>query len=58
MNGCKRPGAPKKPSHIKKASIHLKLPGWLLAKIAGLKGSRAVVIEDALCKVHKWEKPD
>jgi len=45
------------PADLKKDSIHLKLPRWLIAWLDGQPESRAVLIEDALNKVHVIDPP-
>jgi len=50
-------GAPKKPPALKKMPISVKLPQWLLDWMAEQEESRAVLIEDALCKRHKLKPP-
>lgn len=53
----KRVGAPKKPRHLKKMPISIKLPRWLLDRLDEQDESRAVQIEQALMKLHKDWKP-
>ena len=59
MKGGKRQGAgrPPAPAELKKESIHIKLPRWLLDWMSEQPQSRAVLIEDALKKVHGIEPP-
>jgi hypothetical protein len=57
MDEKSKPDARVKPMHLVKQGIHLKLPGWLLEKLAGLPRSRAVEIEEALKKIHGWKEP-
>ena len=45
-------GAPRAPYDLLKIPINVKLPRWLLAWMATQDESRAVQIEDALCKTH------
>ena len=57
--GGKREGAGRKPlpPFLKKQSIHLKLPGWLIDWMDQRPGSRAVQIEEALKRQHKLKEP-
>ena len=59
MSGGKRKGAgaPTKPANLKKNQINVKLPQWLLDWMAEREESRAVLIEEALKKVHKLKTP-
>ena len=59
MKGGKQPGAGRPPTapHLKKMPIAIKLPQWLLDWMATQAESRAVLIEDALCKRHKIKPP-
>lgn len=50
-------GAPKKPAHLVKEPISLKLPRWLIDRLDEEPESRAVQIEQALIKLHKNWKP-
>lgn len=58
--GGKREGAGRKPVHplLKKGAISLKLPRWLIDRLDEESGSRAVLIEMALCEKHGWTPPD
>lgn len=51
-------GAPKKPPALVKVPVSLKLPRWLLEWLADQDKSRAVLIEEALCKTHKLKPPN
>lgn len=53
--GGKREGAGRKlmPERLKKRPISLKLPGWLIDWMDQQDESRAVLIEQALRRVHK-----
>lgn len=57
--GGKRKGSgrPKVPYQLKKVPINIKLPRWLLAYIKSKPESRAVQIENAICKAHKIRPP-
>jgi hypothetical protein len=59
MPGGPREGAGRKPSpaNLKKNMISIKLPQWLLDWMAEQNESRAVLIEEALKKVHKLKEP-
>ena len=52
--GGKRPssGAPRKPYHLKKVPVNVKLPRWLIAWMRTQPGSRAMQIEDAIREMH------
>jgi hypothetical protein len=50
-------GRPKKDPALVKKQIGLKLPQWLIDKLDAMSESRATLIEDALCKVHKMKPP-
>lgn len=50
-------GAPIKPANLKKEMVSVKLPKWLIDWTAEQEESRAVLIEDALKKVHKLKTP-
>ena len=60
MSGGKREGAgrPPAPPMLKKEHISVKLPKWLIEWMDGQPESRAVLIEDAICKRHKLKPPD
>jgi hypothetical protein len=62
MRGGKRDGAgrPALPASTKKTGIFVKLPPWLIRWMDGQKvtKNRAVLIEEALCKVHKLKPPE
>jgi len=45
------------PANLKKNMISVKLPQWLIEWTAEQPESRAVLIEDALKKVHKLKSP-
>jgi hypothetical protein len=55
MSGGKRSGAgrPRSPAHLLKIPISLKLPRWLIEWMATQPKSRAILIEKALCEIHK-----
>lgn len=42
---------------LKKQPISVKLPQWLLEWMDARTESRAVLIEDAICKRHKLKPP-
>jgi hypothetical protein len=50
-------GRPPIPEELKKVQIGLALPRWLIGWLDTKPESRAQVIEDALCKVHKIKPP-
>jgi len=52
-------GAGRKPAppNLKKKSVHMKLPRWLIEWTAKQEQSRAVLVEEALKKVHGLETP-
>lgn len=54
-HGGKREGAGRKllPERIKKRPISIKLPGWLVDWMDQQNESRAVLIEQALRRIHK-----
>jgi len=59
-HGGKRTGAGRPPASVelKKRMISIRLPGWLLTWMDSQKNTnRAVLIEDALKKVHEIEPP-
>ena len=58
--GGKREGAGRKPALplIKKVPVSIKLPRWLLDRLADLPGNRAVEIEAALCARHGLKPPE
>ena len=52
-------GRPPAPPLLKKESIHIKLPKWLILWMDDQPGmNRAVLIENALKKVHGIEPPN
>ena len=59
MRGGKRKWAGRKcsPANLKKNMISVKLPQWLIDWTAEQEESRAVLIEEALKKVHKLKEP-
>jgi len=59
MKGGARKGAGRKPSpaNLKKNRVSVKLPQWLIDWTAAQAESRAVLIEEALKKVHKLKTP-
>jgi len=63
MTGDKRNGPGRKPAPplLRKEPITLKLPRWLLdwlaVECASQSPSRAVLIEEAVSKVHKLKAP-
>lgn len=59
MKGGAREGAGRKPAPplLKKEPISLKLPRWLIDWMDAQPESRAVLIEDAICKRHKIKPP-
>ena len=59
MSGGKREGAgrPPAPPMLKKEPISVKLPKWLIEWMDSQPESRAVLIEDAICKRHKIKPP-
>lgn len=59
MSGGKREGAgrPPVPPMLKKEPISVKLPKWLLEWMDAQPASRAVLIEEAICKRHKIKPP-
>jgi len=60
MAGGKRKGAgrPPAPAELKKRMISIRLPGWLLKWMDAQPGTnRALLIEDALKKVHEIDPP-
>ena len=52
-------GAGRKPAppNLKKNSVHMKLPQWLIEWTAEQEQSRAVLVEEALKKVHGLKTP-
>ena len=52
-------GAGRKPAppNLKKNMVSMKLPQWLIEWTAAQPESRAVLVEDALKKVHNLETP-
>jgi len=52
-------GAGRKPAppHLKKNSVHVKLPQWLIEWTAARPESRAILIEEALKQIHNLEAP-
>jgi len=57
MTAPKR-GRPPIPAGLKKIQIGLKLPRWLIAWLDDQRGSRAVLIEEALTRRHKLKPPE
>jgi len=59
MRGGARTGAgrPEVSPALKKNPIGLKLPQWLIDKMAAQPESSAVQIEKALCAYYGWERP-
>lgn len=59
MSGGKREGVgrPPAPPMLKKEPISVKLPKWLLERMDAQPESRAVLIEDAICKRHNLKPP-
>lgn len=59
MIGGKRKGSGRKPSpaNLKKNMVTMKLPQWLLDWTSQQTESRAVLIENALKKVHNLKVP-
>ena len=59
MSGGRREGAGRKPATpaLKKMPVSLKLPRWLIEWMDSQPESRAVLIEEALCKRHKLKPP-
>ena len=59
MKGGKREGSGRKPRpvNLRKNPISVKLPQWLIEWTAEQAESRAVLIEDALKKVHGLKEP-
>ena len=51
-------GQPPKAANLKKNPISLKMPQWLIDWTNEQTESRAILIEQALCKVHKLKPPD
>jgi len=52
-------GAGRKPAppNLKKNSVHMKLPQWLIEWTAKQPQSRAVLVEEALKKTHNLKTP-
>jgi hypothetical protein len=50
-------GQPPKAANLKKMPVSIKLPQWLIDWTNEQTQSRAVLIEQALCKVHKLKPP-
>ena len=59
MSGGRREGAGRKPAPpaLKKMPVSLKLQRWLIGWMDSQPDSRAVLIEDALCKRNKLKPP-
>ena len=59
MTRPEREGAGRKPAPplLKKEPISLKLPLWLIEWMDEQEKSRAILIEEALCKKHKLKPP-
>lgn len=53
----KGPGRPALPEDKKKAGVYVKLPPWLISWMDEQEESRAVLIENALRRVHKLKPP-
>lgn len=51
-------GRPKAHHLLKKEPVKVKLPRWLLDKMADKPENRAIQIEEALCKLNGWERPN
>ena len=58
--GGKRAGAGRKPAPplLKKEPICIKLPRWLIDRMADQPQNRAVMIETALREKHGWQPPE
>ena len=54
----KRRGRPSVSPSLKKNSIHLKLPRWLIEFLDKGEFSRAIMIETALKKTYKLKTPE
>ena len=50
-------GRPPTPPHLQRINIPLRLPRWLAEWIDAQPGTRADVIERALCKFYKLKSP-
>jgi len=50
-------GSGRKPSppELKKIPVGMKLPRWLVEWMREQPNSQSVLIEDAICKVHKFQ---
>ncbi len=59
MSGGKREGAgrPPAPPMLKKEPISVKLQKWLIEWMDAQPESRAVLIEESICKRHKIKPP-
>jgi len=60
VSGGERTGAGRKPSppELKKIPVGMKLPRWLVEWMREQPNSQSVLIEDAICKVHKLKRPE
>lgn len=60
MRGGKREGAGRKssPPELLKIPVSMKLPRWLVEWLRAQPESQAVLIEAALCNVHRIKPPD
>jgi len=60
MSGGERKGAGRKPSppELKKIPVGVKLPRWLVEWMRDQPESQAVLIEEALKKLHKLKPPE
>lgn len=57
MIGKNRGGRPPAPANLQRVNVPLRLPTWLRDEIDKLPGTRADVIEEAICKRHKLKPP-
>ena len=58
MNTKRGAGQPPKAANLKKNPVSMKLPQWQIDWTSEQPESRAILVEQALCKVHKLKPPD
>ena len=58
VNSTVKVGRPKSSPEMKKMPINVKLPKWLLDKMALESDSRAVIIETSIRCLYDWQPPN
>jgi len=47
----------KKPKNLRAIAVCITLPSWLIDKMLEKQESRSAQVEEALCLLNGWEKP-